>query len=68
MTAMFKFTKGIRGYTFGAVCLAWGGGRGVQISFSTFRLIIHRGVRVFVVGYGYFEIIGWRVSAGFFNT
>jgi hypothetical protein len=64
---MFKFSKGIRGYTLGGMCVAWGGGRGVQISLSRIRLVLHRGVRVLVVGYGYFEIIGWRVSAGFFN-
>jgi hypothetical protein len=65
---MFKFSKGVRGYSLGGLCIAWGGEVGVQISLSRLRVIVKDGVRLFVVGYGFVEIIRWRVSAGFFNS
>jgi len=68
VTAMFKFSKGVRGFAFGRLCVAWSSGRGVQISLSRLRIVLHHGIRFFVAGYGFVEIIRWRVSAGFFET
>lgn len=67
VTAMFKFRSGVRGFALGGACIAWGGGKGVQISLSSLRVVFHRGVAVLVAGYGFVQIIGWRVSAGFFT-
>ncbi|NBO61740.1 MAG: hypothetical protein EBU82_12395 [Flavobacteriia bacterium] len=67
---MFKFNKGSRGFSIGKLCFAFGGKRvGVQISFPyLFRIMLHAdGIRAVAYGTGFFEWVGWRVSAGLFK-
>lgn len=66
--SVFKFPKGCVGFSIGKFCVAVGKGKGVQISHPRlFRIVLNRGIVIIAYAIGFVEIVGWRVSAGFFD-